>query len=180
MFGLRAARTVLGTALAALVLAGCGTASYSNEFRVAVATAPSPEPRPVPVAVFDTLMGDTADWARQHLGTSAPGQPYVTTVSTTATRWIGDNSLPTELRAGLYLPTYDKTGFYALDLKPVDATTTTIQAPYVTYDYSWETKGTPRPTGPPLPLTVTYAAGDSGWIIDISVPAKVYARMQTN
>ncbi len=161
-------RAVVGMALALLALTGCGTDVSDTQFTVTVAdAAPSSS---VPVAVFDNRMGDTTDWARQHMGTTGPGKPYVTTVPTTMTRMIGDNSPPQTVIAGLYLPDHEKSGYYALDLTPVDGTTAEVNAPFVTYDFSWETKGTPRPTGPPLPIIVTYSEGDSGWLIDIQVP----------
>ena len=69
MFG---ARTVAGLAVAVLALAGCGTVVYENEFTVTVSE--SSATAPVPVAIFDNRMGDTADWARQHMGTTSPDQ----------------------------------------------------------------------------------------------------------
>ncbi len=166
MFG---ARTVAGLAVAVLALAGCGTVVYENEFTVTVSE--SSATAPVPVAIFDNRMGDTADWARQHLGTTSPDRPYVTTVSSNQTRMIGDNSPPQTVNVGLYLPQHEKTGYYALDLTPVADTSVTVDAPFVTYDYSWESKGTPRPTGPPLPVTVSFRDGGNGWLIDVQVPA---------
>lgn len=161
-------RSLVGAAMAMLTLAACGTVVYGNEFTVSVTDASSPAP--VRVAIFDNRMGDTADWARDHMGTTSPGQPYVTTVSANTTRMIGDNSLPQTVDVGLYLPEEDKTGYYALNLTPVADTTVEVKAPFVTYDDSWQYDGSPRPTGPPLPVTVSYREGDNGWLIDVRIP----------
>ena len=48
------------------------------------------------------------------------------------------------------------------------------QAPYVTYDYSWETTGKKRPAKPPLPMTITAGQGENGWqlAVEVQVPPK--------
>ncbi len=160
----------LGALAAVLTLAGCGTATFDNEFAVTVA---DPSGRlgtdQVQVSVFDNTMGDTQDWAEKDLGIAAPGAPYRASVFATATKMIGDSSPPTDVRAGLYLPQFDDTGYYAIQLQPVAGETVTVAAPYVTYDYSWETSGKKRPTKDPLPLTITAGQGDKGWQLAVEV-----------
>lgn len=166
----RTIRTGIGAALAALALAGCGTATFDNQFAVTVA---DPSGRlgtdQVQVAVFDPMMGDTRDWARQHMGVATPTEPYRTSVFATDTKMIGDSSPPSRVVAGMFLPQYDPSGFYSITLQPVAGQTVDYEAPYVTYDYSWETTGKKRPTGPPLPMTITTSQDGDNWQFDIQV-----------
>ena len=64
------------------------------------------------VSVFDNRMGDTQDWAEKNLGSRPPGSPYRATVFATDTKFVGDTSPPAEVRAGLYLPQFDDSGYY--------------------------------------------------------------------
>ena len=47
--------------LGAMLLSGCGTATFSNSFAVAVESRQQ-------VSVFDTAMGDSAQWAGRTMG----------------------------------------------------------------------------------------------------------------
>lgn len=160
----------IGAVVALVSLAGCGTATFDNQVIVSV---DDPSGRlgtdQVKVAVFDPMMGDTKDWAQQRMGIAAPGAPYRTSVFATDTKFVGDNSPPRSVRLGLYLPQYDDTGYYAISLEPVDGSIVDVAAPYVTYDYSWETTGKKRPTGPPLPLTITTGQDGSNWLLGVVV-----------
>ncbi len=167
-------RKTIGAALGALaavvVLAGCGTATFDNQV---IVTVSDPSGRlgsdQVQVAVFDPMMGDTADWAEQHLGVAAPGAPYRTSVFATDTKMVGDTSPPKSVVLGMYLPQFDDTGFYSISLNPVAGQTLDYEAPYVTYDYSWETTGAKRPTGPPLPMAITTGQDGDNWQFQIEV-----------
>ena len=153
-----------------LLLAGCGTVSFTN--RVAVSVADSSRQwgdEPLAVSVFDPLMGDTRDWARESLGTTAPGEPYRRDLPDTGTRWVGDSSPPRTVQVGIYLPEVDRTGYYAVTVEPVSGQTRSYDATYVSYDYSWETTTGRRPTGPPLPLTVTSLDNGNGWDLQLAV-----------
>lgn len=160
----------VGALVALLGLAGCGTATFDNEVAV---TVNDPSGRlgtdQVKVSVFDPLMGDTRDWAQEQMGVAAPGAPYRNELFATDTKFVGDSSPPRSVRLGMYLPQYDDSGFYSISFEPVAGQTIDLDAPYVTYDYSWETTGKKRPTGPPLPLTITAGQDGSNWLLDIQV-----------
>ena len=162
----RPCRCRVGTLGAALMVV------CKNEFCGHRVRSPS-APTPVPVAIFyDNPHGATRPTGPGSMGATVPDRPYVTTVSSNQTRMIGDNSPPQTVNVGLYLPQHEKTGYYALDLTPVADTSVTVDAPFVTYDYSWESKGNPRPTGPPLPVRCHFRDGGNGWLIDVRVPKR--------
>ncbi len=150
-------RWLIAVVLTLGLLTGCGTATFSNAFAVTVEQAQE-------VSVFDSMMGQSAEWAEATMGTAAPGAPYTTRINVTDTKLILDNSPPTSVRVGLYLPDLTSTGFFAIDLPAVTAGSTRVEAPFVAW-YSPD----PVEQLPPLPLELEIAAGDEGWIINIAV-----------
>lgn len=111
-------------------------------------------------------MGTSAEWAEKSMGTSAPGQPYVNTVSTTATKMIGDNSPAPTVRAGLAVPAVTEKGYFALNLMPVSGQSATVTAPFVGY-YAYS----PQKDGPidPLMVSVRSTADGANWMLELSV-----------
>lgn len=144
---------VLGLGL----LSGCGTATFSNSFAVVVGS-------PQQVSIFDPIMGQSAEWAGRTMGAAAPGQPYTTQVSATDTKMIFDNSSPSSVRAGLYLPSVTPTGYFAIDLLSVAPGRVAVDAPFVAW-YSDQ----PVEPQPAQPLQVEIATGEDGWLINVTV-----------
>lgn len=140
-----------------LALAGCGTKSFSNA--VAVITS-----EPAQVSVFDQQMGQSAQWAAQWLGPSAPGAPYTRELPVTDTKLIGDGSPPASVRVGIYLPDRTDTGYYSLIVNDAIAGVSDLQVPFV----AWFSE-TPVPPQPPLPVRLELAPGPNGWLVNITV-----------
>lgn len=138
-------------------LTGCGTKSFSNAFAVIT-------PTPAQVSVFDQQMGDSSDWAAQWLGNSEPGAPYTREVPATDTKFVGDDSPPASLRAGIYLPDRTDTGYYSLIINDAVAGVSEVEVPFVAW-YSPD----PVPAQPPLPVRLELAAGPNGWLVNITV-----------
>lgn len=151
-------RVVIGL-IATVLLAGCGTASFSNAVAVLV-------PTPQRVSVFDPGMGQSAEWAEKTMGQAAPGSPYTTEVAALDTKFIGDNSPPASLSLGLYLPDRTDAGYYGLSMPTVTAGTSEMSLPFV----AWYSE-TPVAPQPPLQATVEVTAGPNGWLVNITVPA---------
>ncbi len=130
--------------------------SFSDSYSVAVDS-------PQDVSIFDSMMGESAEWAEKTMGPAAPGQPYTTQVSNLATKMFFDGSPATSLRVGLYLPAVTETGYYSISMEPVAAGTTTIEAPFIAW-YS-ETPVDPRPA---LPIAMEIAEGPNGWVVNLT------------
>jgi hypothetical protein len=139
------------------LLGGCGTASFSNAFAVLV-------PSTQDVSVFDSQMGESAEWAEKTMAEAAPGSPYTTQVPALDTKFVGDDSPPTSLRVGVYLPDRTPTGYYSLILNDVVAGSVEAELPFVAW-YSPD----PVPPQPPLPVTLDIAPGPNGWLVNITV-----------
>lgn len=141
------------------LLSGCGTKSFSDAFAVAVDS-------PQRVSIFDSQMGQSAEWAGKTMGPAAPGRPYTTEVSNLATKMIFDDSPPPSIQVGLYLPDRTDTGYYAISLPQVAAGSITYDAPFV----AWYSE-TPVEQLPPLPLQLDITAGPNGWIVNVTTSA---------
>lgn len=139
------------------LLSGCGTKSFSDAFAVAV-------DRPQQVSIFDSQMGQSAEWAGKTMGRAAPGEPYTTEVSNLATKMIFDDSPPPSIQVGLYLPDVTQTGYYAISLPQVSAGSTTYDAPFV----AWYSEN-PVEQLQPLPLGLDITVGPNGWIVNVTV-----------
>lgn len=144
---------------AAALLAGCGTATFSNSVAVLVPTAQQ-------VSVFDPGMGQSAEWAQKTMGEGAPGSPYTTEVFSTDTKMVGDDSPPTSLSLGIYLPDRTDAGYFALSLPSVQEGSSAMSLPFVAW-YSEE----PVDPQPALPARVEVAAGPDGWLVNVNIEA---------
>jgi hypothetical protein len=149
---------VIGVVLGAVLLSGCGTATFSNSFAVAVESRQQ-------VSVFDTSMGDSAQWAGRTMGVAAPGAPYTTQIVATDTKLVLDGSLPESVRVGLFLPQVTQTGYFAIDLPSVTEGGTDIDAPFV----AWYSEDPVEPLSA-QPLRLEVAAGPEGWVMTVDVP----------
>jgi hypothetical protein len=149
---------VIGVLLGAALLSGCGTATFTNSFAVAVESRQQ-------VSVFDSSMGDSAEWAGRTMGVAAPGSPYTTQVFATDTKLILDNSPPGSVRVGLFLPQVTQTGYFAIDLPSVSEGAVELDAPFVAW-YSED----PVEQLPAQPLGLEIVDGPDGWVITVDVP----------
>jgi hypothetical protein len=139
------------------LLSGCGTASFSNSVAVIV-------PSPQQVSVFDSQMGESAEWAGQWLEPAAPGKPYTRQVPALDTKFIGDNSPPAAVRLGIYLPDRTQTGYFSLIDYDAEAGVTDTDLPFV----AWFSES-PVPAQPPLPVSVELQPGPNGWLVNVTV-----------
>lgn len=168
----RAILTGATVAVLALLVTGCGTVLVDTTFVVAIED-PSEvlPPGPVEVSVFDSTMGTSDEWASKTMGATSPGQPYVTSFKSTATKMIGDTHPSTTVTTGLAIPGYQPKAYFSINLTPVNGQTTTSEAPFIGYyDYSASRAG----AVPPLPIRVTGEAGELSWRIhlDVRIPGK--------
>lgn len=146
---------------------GCGTVVYDHRIEVAFRDlSGQPVPGPVEVSIFDHAMGRSNEWARRTAGPATPATSYVGRLSATATRTALDSSrLPEELRAGLALPGFSTTGFFALHLRPRAGETETVQLPFASYNPD-VALAVPVPS---LPAQMTAEALEKGWLIRLTV-----------
>jgi len=149
-------RLVIAVVLGLGLLSGCGTKSFSDSYAVAVDS-------PQRVSIFDSMMGESAEWAEKTMGPAAPGAPYTTQVSNLTTKMIFDNSLAPSIRVGLYLPAVTQEGYYAIGMNSVVAGSQTYEAPFIPW-FS-ETPVDPRP---PLPIAMEISEGPNGWVINMT------------
>lgn len=149
-------RWVIAVVLGLGLLSGCGTKSFSDSYSVAVDS-------PQQVSIFDSMMGESAEWAEKTMGPASPGQPYTTQVSNLSTKMFYDSSPPVSIRVGLYLPDVTDTGYYAIGIEPVVAGTLTYDATFV----PWYSE-TPVEPQPPLPIAMEIAEGPNGWVINMT------------
>lgn len=140
------------------LLSGCGTKSFSNSVAVVVSA-------PQQVSVFDQQMGESAQWASQWLGPAAPGAPYTRDVPALDTKFVGDDSPPASIRAGVYLPDLTDEGYFSFVDNDAVAGTSTQALPFI----PWYSE-TPVPARDPLPVTVEVLPGSNGWLVNITVP----------
>lgn len=151
-------RWIIAVIVSIGLLAGCGTASFSNAVSVAVTT-------PQQVSVFDPQMGDSAEWAEKTMGPAAPGSPYTTQVPALATKFFFDSSPPPSLNLGVYLPSVTEDGWFAIDLPAVIAGTMQLDSPFVQWYSATPTSQTP--TSQPMQVDIT--AGPNGWVVNIQL-----------
>ena len=139
------------------LLTGCGMKSFSDSFAVVV-------DEPQRVSVFDSRMGQSAEWAAKTMGQAAPGRPYVTEVANLEAKMFFDGSPPASIQIGLFLPDLADDGYYAITLNEVTAGTMDYEAVFVPW-YS-ETPVDPRPA---MSLVLDIAAGANGWIVNVTL-----------
>lgn len=142
--------------LAVALLSGCGMKNFSNSFTVQVA-------QPQQVSVFDSEMGDSAEWASRTMGPAAPGDPFTVQLADTDSKMALDNSPPSSIRVGLYLPEVTDAGYFSVIINEVTPGAVRYEAPFIAW-YS-ETPVEPRPA---LPVALEIAAGDQGWLVTMT------------
>ena len=97
-----------------LAMAGCGTGVYHNKIEVTI-NDPSKRlgPEPIEVSVFHKNEGDSEEWARKTMGSTGAGKTYSAEVSATDVKSVCyDRTPPTSIGAGLFLPAFEKNGYF--------------------------------------------------------------------
>lgn len=114
--------------------AGCGTGVYNHRIEVTL-NDPSNRlgPAPVEVSVFNKTQGSSEDWARRTMGTTAPGAPYVGEVGATDTKMVYDRTPPTDVAAGLALPSLETGGYFVFNVRPAEGIEQTTMLTYASY-----------------------------------------------
>lgn len=139
-------------------MAGCGTSTFTNSFSVAVEKTQD-------VSVFDSSMGESAEWAQRTMGVAGPGRPYTTQMAVTDTKMIFDGSPPSSLRVGLYLPSVTTNGYFSVDLPDPAPGTLVLRAPFVAW-FSAE----PAESGTEdVPVALVVAEGPAGWVVNMTL-----------
>ena len=156
--------------LAHLALAGCGTGVFVHRFEIAVS---DPAGRlgapPTAIGIFDHTMGRSEEWARKTAGTVGPGAPYRGEHQAVESKLVLDSSPAPRVAVGLWLPAYERAGFFQLIIEPTGDSEQRITLPFAPWADFY-------PEGSqvvPLSATVRREAGDGAWIfhITLEVPA---------
>ena len=170
------ARAVFAAAIitgVTLTTTSCGTALATNAFSV---TINDPGDRlgsgAIQVSVFDSQMGQSAEWAAKSMGTTSAGRPYTTSFKTATTKTVGDSSPAQQVDAGLAIPQYQPKGFFNIHVTPVDGKTLEVDAPFVGY-YNYDPVKDGRVQT--MRLKITCEAAELTWSLTIValVPPKV-------
>lgn len=154
-------RTLLGIGL--LAAAGCGTAVYDHTIEV---TALHGAAETTQVGVFDRQMGYSQDWAHRALGPSSASEPHVGRISTTATVTIADSKQARPVTLSLAVPEITDDGYFQLTIdQPLRQQLR--QAQFCNYGAYF-----PEADAAAIPLTVTAAATDGRWKIQLGVDVR--------
>lgn len=158
------AATVAATLSTVVLTSGCGNVLVDNQFSAMISDPAHRLPAQIEISIFDSSMGQSAEWAEQSMGTAGPGQPYITSFETSATKFAGDSAPQRQVAAGIYIPQFQAKGYFQLQFAPADGQTEQLTAPFTGYyDYSAGVDGPVKP----LALTVTSNAIDLGWRLSV-------------
>jgi len=156
---------------AALVTSACGTGAVNHRVEIAIE---DPSGRlgnpPYQLSLFDPQMGRSEEWARRGMGTATPGVHFETTYGTVETKMLFDRTPPRRIAVALWLPGYEKAGFFQIVLEPTAGAETAVTLPFVPWADVY-------PEGARVvPLTARVRADDNrqgGWNLrmTIAIPA---------
>ena len=151
---------------AGAMLAGCGTGVFTHHLQIAIAD-PNGRLGPPPhgVAIFDSLMGRSEEWARRTAGTTSPGKPFETSYDTVESRMMFDSSPSPRVAAALWLPAYEKAGYFQLMIEPKAGAETTITLPFA----PWADFYSDGAKVVPLTARVRSEAGDRAWTLRVTI-----------
>lgn len=164
----RVPRPITLLALAAALLASaCGTGAVNHRIEIAIE---DPSGRlgnpPYQLSLFDPQMGHSEEWARRGMATAAPGRPFATTYGTVETKMLFDRTPPRRIAAGVWLPAYEKAGFFQIVLEPRAGAETTVPLPFAPWADVY-------PEGARVvPLTARVTADDNrqgGWNLRMTI-----------
>ena len=153
-------------AFAQLLLSGCGTGVFTHRFEIALS---DPGGRlgapPVEISLFDRTMGASEEWARKTMGTIAPGAPFVGTYESVETRMIFDSSPAKRVAVALWLPAYEKAGYFSLVVEPAAGGEQHVTLPFAPWADFY-------PEGSkvvPIPARVRSEGRDGAWLIRVTL-----------
>lgn len=149
-----------------LLLSGCGTGVFVHQFEIAVSD-PSGRlgPPPIEVGIFDHTMGRSEEWARKTAGTAAPDAPYRGEHRSVESKLVLDSSPAPRVAVGVWLPAYERAGFFQLILEPKADREEILTLPFVPWADSYPEGSQVRP----LSATVRSEAGAGAWIFQIAL-----------
>jgi hypothetical protein len=149
-----------------LLVSGCGTGVFVHRFEIAVS---DPAGRlgafPVEVGIFDHTMGRSEEWARKTAGTAAPGAPYLGEHRSVESKMALDSSPATRVAVSVWLPAYEKAGFFQLILEPRAGAEETITLPFVPWGDAYSEGSKVRP----LSAIVRSEPDDGAWSFHITL-----------
>ena len=158
--------SVMVALVAAVALPGCGTGVFIHRFEITIA---DPGGRlgapPHELSIFDPQMGRSEEWARKTAGTTAPAAPFITTYNTVESRMLFDSGPSPRVAAALWLPAYEKAGFFQLVVEPKAGAETTVTLPFAPWADFY-------PDGAkvvPLTARVRSEPGDRAWILRVTL-----------
>ncbi len=157
---------LLCTAFALLLLSGCGTGVFTHRFEIAIAD-PSGRlgPPPVEISLFDRTMGASEEWARKTIGTAAPGSPFMGTYESVETKMMFDSSPAKRVAVALWLPAYEKAGYFSFVLEPIAGAEQQVTLPFAPWADFY-------PEGSkvvPIPARVRSEARDGAWLFHVTL-----------
>lgn len=152
--------------LAHVVAAGCGTGVFVHRFEIAVSD-PSGHlgAAPVEIGIFDPTMGRSEEWARKTAGTAAPGSPYRGEHRSVESKMVFGSSPASRVAVAVWLPAYEKAGFFQLILQPEAGSEQAITLPFAPWADSYPEGSKVRP----LSATVRSEARDGAWIFHLTI-----------
>jgi len=164
---------LLCIAFAQLLLSGCGTGVFTHRFEIAVS---DPSGRlgaaPFEISLFDRTMGASEEWARKTMGTVAPAAPFMGEYQSVETKLMLDSSPAQRVVVSLWLPAYEKAGYFIFSLEPADGAEQQMTLPFAPWADSYPEGGKVAP----IPARVRSEARDSAWVfhvtLDIPPPAQ--------
>lgn len=157
---------LLALAFVHLAASSCGTGVFVHTFEVVIADpAGRLGPPPVEVGIFDYTMGRSEEWARRTSGTAAPGAPYRGEHRAVESRMVMDSSPAPRVAVGLWLPAYQRAGFFHLIVEPRAGDVQRVTLPFVPWADSYP-EGTKVV---PLSATVRSTAGEGAWVFHLTL-----------
>jgi hypothetical protein len=152
--------------VAHLLLSGCGTGVFTHRFEIAIS---DPSGRlgaaPVEISLFDRTMGRSEEWARRTMGTVSPGAPFAGTYESVETKMLFDSSPASRVAVALWLPAYERAGYFSLVLEPIAGTEQRVTLPFV----PWADFYPEGHTVVPMPARVRSEARDGAWLFHVTL-----------
>jgi hypothetical protein len=157
---------LLCAAFALLLLSGCGTGVFTHRFEIAIA---DPSGRlgaaPIEISLFDRTMGASEEWARKTIGTAAPGSPFMGSYESVETKMMFDSSPARQVAVAVWLPAYEKAGYFSFVLEPIAGVEQQVTLPFAPWaDFYPEGNKVV-----PIPASVRSEARDGAWLFHVTL-----------
>jgi hypothetical protein len=157
---------LLCIAFAHLLLSGCGSGVFTHRFEISVS---DPSGRlgaaPFEISLFDRTMGASEEWARNTLGTVAPGAPFTGTYQSVETKMLLDSSPPERVATALWLPAYEKAGYFSVVLEPIAGAEQQVTLPFA----PWADVHPEGGRVMPIAARVRSEARDGAWVFHVTL-----------